>query len=95
MKEKGNYSGNNNKGRVVVVTGSSRGIGKSIAAEFANAGYSVVINARSEQELNQAAEEISKYSNDGGGKIVSMPGDVSQESVCISLIESYQRVWKD
>ncbi len=85
MKEKGNYD-DNNKGRVVVITGSSRGIGKSIAAEFANAGYSVVINARSEQDLNQAAEEISKYSNDGG-KVISQPGDISQESVCISLIE--------
>jgi NAD(P)-dependent dehydrogenase (short-subunit alcohol dehydrogenase family) len=74
MKENGNYD-DNNKGRVVVITGSSRGIGKSIAAEFANAGYSVVINARSEQELNQAAEEISKYSNDGG-KIISQLGSL-------------------
>ena len=86
MEEKGNYSSNNNNGRVVVITGSSRGIGKSIAAEFASAGYSVVINARSEQEIDQAVEEISKYSKDGR-KIVSLPGDISQESVCISLIE--------
>jgi NAD(P)-dependent dehydrogenase (short-subunit alcohol dehydrogenase family) len=50
MEEKRNTN-NNNKGRVVVVTGSSRGIGKAIAAEFANAGYSVVINARTEEEL--------------------------------------------
>ena len=85
MKEKRNYSNNNNV-RVAVVTGSSRGIGKAIAAEFANAGYSVIINARSEEELNQAAKDIIKYSK-GGEKIVSMPGDVSQESICISLIE--------
>ena len=38
-------SGKNN-GRVVVVTGSSKGIGKSIAKEFATDGYSVVLNAR-------------------------------------------------
>ena len=85
MEEKRNTN-NNNKGRVVVVTGSSRGIGKAIATEFANAGYSVVINARSEEELNQAAKDISKY-NKNGAKIVSVPGDVSQESVCISLID--------
>ena len=57
MEEKRNTN-NNNKGRVVVVTGSSRGIGKAIAAEFANAGYSVVINARSEEELNQVLLKI-------------------------------------
>jgi glucose 1-dehydrogenase len=86
MEEKRNYSNNNGR-RVAVVTGSSKGIGKAIATEFANAGYSVVINARNEEELKQAAEDIPKYIK-GGGNIVSVPGDISQEPVCISLIES-------
>src|ERR671924_926188 len=84
MNEKRNYS--NNNGRVAVVTGSSKGIGKAIATEFANAGYSVVINARNEEELKQAAEDISK-SIKHGRKVISIPGDISQEPVCISLIE--------
>jgi NAD(P)-dependent dehydrogenase (short-subunit alcohol dehydrogenase family) len=54
--------------------------------EFAKAGYSVVINARNEEELKQVAEDISKSVKDGD-KIVSIPGDISQEHVCISLIE--------
>jgi glucose 1-dehydrogenase len=87
MQEKGNFRNNNNKRRVAVVTGSSKGIGKAIALEFANAGYSVVINARNEEELNQAAKDISKSIKDAG-RIVSIPGDISKESVCISLIES-------
>ena len=86
MQEKSNFSSNNER-RVAVVTGSSKGIGKAIALEFANAGYSVVINARNEEELKQAARDISKSIKDAG-KIVSVPGDISQESVCISLIES-------
>jgi glucose 1-dehydrogenase len=86
MQEKGNFSSDNER-RVAVVTGSSKGIGKAIALEFANAGYSVVINARNEEELKQAARDISKSIKDAG-KIVSVPGDISQESVCISLIES-------
>jgi glucose 1-dehydrogenase len=85
MEEKRNYS--NNIGRVAVVTGSSKGIGKAIAMEFANAGYSVVINARNEKELKQAAEDISRYIKDDGN-VVSIPGDISQEAVCISLLES-------
>ena len=83
MNEVSNYS---NKERIAVVTGSSKGIGKAIAMEFAKAGYSVVINARNEEELKQAAEDISKSVKDDG-KVVSIAGDISQEPVCISLIE--------
>jgi glucose 1-dehydrogenase len=75
-----NYESRNyrNKDRIAVVTGSSKGIGKAIAMEFAN--------ARNEEELKQAAEDISKSVKDGD-KVVSIPGDISQEHVCISLIE--------
>ena len=86
MQEKSNFSSNNER-RVAVVTGSSKGIGKAIALEFANAGYSVVINARNEEELKQAAKDISNSIEDAG-RIVSIPGDISQEPVCISVIES-------
>ena len=80
MEEKRNYSNSNGR-RVAVVTGSSKGIGKAIAIEFANAGYSVVINARNKAELKQAAEDISKSTKDDG-KLSPY-----RESVCISLIE--------
>ena len=50
MNQLRNYS---NKDRIAVVTGSSKGIGKAIDMEFAKAGYSVVINARNEKELNK------------------------------------------
>jgi glucose 1-dehydrogenase len=86
MQEKRNYSSNNER-RVAVVTGSSKGIGKAIAMEFANAGYSLIINARNQEELKQAAEDISNSIKDAG-KVVSIPGDISQEPVCISLIEN-------
>jgi glucose 1-dehydrogenase len=57
--------------------------------EFAKVGYCVVINARNEDELKQAANDISKSINhDDGNRVLSIPGDISQERVCISLIES-------
>lgn len=83
MGEKGKY---NNNGRVAVITGSSKGIGKAIAMEFARAGYSIVMNARHEQQLKQAAEEISNSIGDEK-KIVSLAGDISQEHICVSLVE--------
>jgi short-subunit dehydrogenase len=46
--------------QVVVVTGSSRGIGKAIATEFAREGYRIVQNAREETELSEAANDIKK-----------------------------------
>ena len=39
---------NNDLKRVAVITGSSRGIGKAIAKEFAKNNYSILLNARDE-----------------------------------------------
>jgi short-subunit dehydrogenase len=44
----------NNNGKVAVVTGSSRGIGKAIANQFVKNGYSVVLNARDEGDLKKS-----------------------------------------
>ncbi len=77
--------------KVVVVTGSSRGIGKAIAKEFAKNGYSVVLNARDEEELKQASKEIedeTKQNEDNNNsKIALVVGDISQEQTAKSLIE--------
>jgi NADP-dependent 3-hydroxy acid dehydrogenase YdfG len=54
----------NNKyaGKVAVITGSSRGIGKAIAIEFAKNGASVVLNGRDEERLKEtAALLVSEY----------------------------------
>ena len=40
----------NNNVKVAIITGSSRGIGKAIAKEFAKNGYSVMLNSRDEQD---------------------------------------------
>ena len=45
---------------MAIVTGSSRGIGKAIAKEFAKNGYSVMLNSRDEQYLSRAAQDIAK-----------------------------------
>lgn len=79
-------SNNNNNGKVAVVTGSSRGIGKAIANQFVKNGYSVVLNARDEGDLKKAAEDIAKEA--GNSQMVSyISGDISEENICISLIQ--------
>jgi len=50
----------NLKGKVVIITGSSRGIGKAIAKDLAQRGASIVLNGRNEERLNDTAAELSK-----------------------------------
>ncbi|MCM8796290.1 MAG: SDR family oxidoreductase [Candidatus Omnitrophica bacterium] len=48
------------KGKTAIVTGASRGIGKALASTVASLGINVVIAARAEGPLKEAAEEIAK-----------------------------------
>jgi 3-oxoacyl-[acyl-carrier protein] reductase len=76
--------GNNN--RVAVITGASKGFGKSIAEEFAKAGYSILMNSTYEQDLKTAAQDISKHiGNDN--KIAYLAGDISNENFCELLMD--------
>ncbi len=76
----------NNQKRVVVITGSSRGIGKAIAKEFAKKNYSLLLNVRDEKELIETVEEIKKDIMDPN-QVTYLTGDISEEKICISLIE--------
>jgi glucose 1-dehydrogenase len=83
------YRDNNEQTRIAIVTGSSRGIGKAIAQEFATAGYNVVLNAREESELSSAAEDIKKAVGKKSSSLQSityLAGDISDEKTCSSLI---------
>lgn len=50
----------NLRGRVAIVTGSTKGIGKAIASELARKGANLVINSRTQGEIEQVAREISE-----------------------------------
>ena len=73
--------------KVAVVTGSSKGIGKAIAVEFAKEGYKIVLNARDENELSEAVNDIIKTIAGNEEQITYLAGDISQEDICSSLIE--------
>lgn len=49
------------KDKVVVITGSSKGLGRELAAELVEEGCKIVISSRNEKELSQAAEEIGVF----------------------------------
>ena len=63
-----------NEGRVALVTGASRGLGRAIAIRLAGSGHRVVINfARSAD----AAAEVIAQINESGGEAISIGADVS------------------
>lgn len=63
------------KGRVVVITGASSGLGRSGALRFAREGAKVVLAARGRRSLEETAREI----EDLGGRALVAPTDVSRE----------------
>ncbi len=70
-------------GKVAVVTGSSRGIGKGIALMFAEAGADVVVCSRdTDGRLEPTAEEIRKL----GRRSLAIKTDVTQEAELENLV---------
>lgn len=72
------------EGKVAVVTGGSRGIGKAIARRLAEEGADVVISARTQDVLEATAEEISSAT---GRRIEPVAADLSTLGGCESLHE--------
>jgi NAD(P)-dependent dehydrogenase (short-subunit alcohol dehydrogenase family) len=67
------------EGKVAVVSGGSRGIGKAIARRLAEEGADVVISARNEAVLEATAKEISDAS---GRRVKSIAADLSTLPGC-------------
>lgn len=71
--------------RVAVITGSSRGIGASMAVELARLGAKVVVNHRNSQD---SAEAVLAQINDIGGEGIIIQADVSQAEDAQRLIKN-------
>ncbi len=71
-------------GKVAIITGSSRGIGKAIAIDKKKKGASIVLNGRNEVRLAEAKAEILKIHN----KVITVCCDVSQKEAGEQLINA-------
>ena len=76
------------KRKTALITGASRGLGRVLAAFLAKQGYALVIDARTEAELQSAADELKAY----GSPVVSILGDVSDPRHRAHLLRGKQPV---
>mgnify|MGYP002078284168 CR=1 FL=1 len=74
-------------GKVAVITGSSKGIGKSIAMEMAVQGAKVVISSRKAPACEETAAEINK----AGGTAISVPANISDKAQLEKLVAETRR----
>jgi NAD(P)-dependent dehydrogenase (short-subunit alcohol dehydrogenase family) len=70
-------------GKVAVVTGASRGIGRAAAIGLATAGADVAVAARSEPDLETVAKEIDSL----GRRALVVPTDVTERAAIQDLID--------
>ncbi|WP_408007319.1 SDR family NAD(P)-dependent oxidoreductase [Pseudalkalibacillus sp. A8] len=71
----------NNK--VTVITGSTKGIGKSIAQRLAQEGASIVVNGRNPDKVDGVVEELKRIHD----RVIGVPASVTSEEDCKRIIE--------
>ncbi|MDA9031253.1 SDR family oxidoreductase [Candidatus Pseudothioglobus singularis] len=75
------------KSNVVLVTGATGGIGKSIVNKFSRQGLTLAIADKDEEHANKLVHEI----NHGNGKAMAFPGDLLDQNYCDRLANEVQK----
>src|SRR5687768_17519166 len=71
------------QGRVAIVTGAGRGIGRAEALALAAEGASVVVNGRTADSAQDTVERIRA----AGGEALAAPGDVASAEVAEAVVQ--------
>jgi NAD(P)-dependent dehydrogenase (short-subunit alcohol dehydrogenase family) len=71
-----------------LVTGGSKGIGRSIAGALLESGTRVMIAGRNEASLKSAAEDLGSRAKRGGGRVEWYAGNVGREAEACAMIDA-------
>ena len=83
----------NLSGKVAIVTGSSRGIGRSIALQLARAGARVVISSRKQDACEEAAQSIREACGKAGGETLAIAANISDKAQVEALMARTRETW--
>src|SRR5438128_10017184 len=78
-------------GKVAVITGSSRGIGKAIAERMAEHGARVVISSRKAEPCQQVADAIN--ARFGADRAIAVPANISRKAELKNLVDATPKQW--
>lgn len=77
------------EGKVAVVTGAGRGIGKAVASALAKSGCRVVLSARTAAQLEEVRRDIEQ----SGGVATAVPGDLTRDDALDTLAAESRRAY--
>jgi 3-oxoacyl-[acyl-carrier protein] reductase len=77
-------------GKVALVTGAGRGIGKAVALSLARSGCRTVLASRTRDQLEQVENDIRAQ----GGQALSVPTDLTKDDELERLIEKSRAAWQ-
>lgn len=71
------------QGKVAVVTGAARGIGKAVSLKFAEEGAHIALVDILEKELDETKAEVEAF----GGKVMAIPADLTNDEQVYGLVD--------
>ena len=80
-------------GKVAVVTGSSKGIGRSIATALAEHGARVVISSRKPDPCAEVAADINARCDGNAGEAIAIPANIGHKDQLQNLVDQTRATW--
>ena len=76
------------KGKIVLITGATSGIGEACARKFAAMGASLILNGRNVEKLNALRDELTA----SGTEVLTLPFDVRDRAAMRHAVDSLQGI---